>query len=80
MKAELDESFAGLELRVHNHNGYIGDEGSSRNFDRITNTGTDVGRSQRAPAMISPTSTSKFGNSRICELVCLFLSKSKLSD
>ena len=70
MKGRLDESFAGLKVSVSNNDGYTSEGRSYSTFDRTTNTGMDVVRTQRPPAMVSPTLTSEFGNGRICELVC----------
>ena len=70
MRGELDESFADLKFNVNNNDGYTSEEGSNSNFDRTTDAGMDGDRSQRAPAMVSPTLTSEFGNGRICELIC----------
>ena len=80
MKGELDESFAGLGLDFDNNNSYTGDEGSDSIFDGMNNVGMDIERSQRPLAMFSPMWTAEFGSGRICELVCLFLFKGKLSD
>ena len=80
MRGKLDESFAGLKFNVNNYDGYTSEEGSNSNFERTTDAGMDDDRSQRAPAMVSPTLTSEFENGRICELVCSFFFKRKISD
>ena len=80
MSGELDESFAGLNFNISNNDGYTSEEGSNSIFDRATNTGMDNDQSQRAHAMLSPMLASEYGNCRICELVCFFLFKRKLSD
>ena len=80
MSGELDETFAGLNFHASNNEGYTSEEGSNSIFDRTNNTGMDVDRSQRAPAMLSPMLTSEYGSDRICELVCFFLLERKVSD
>ena len=74
MRGELDESLARLELDINDNEGYNSEEGSMSNFGTTTTTGLGVSWSRRIPGMISPKLTSDFGNDRICELVCSYIS------